>query len=198
MKTLDSATIVFDQFVELMENEKYEEALDFYLKEKTWFFVYLELSTNQFNFHKEIIIPLIFKYNDDDTALEESIKILEMNLLMTETVIALSDGNNIPTHYGELLGILKNLYVEAERYEDALSMVDKALENVNNQFNELTDEHAFIYYDKAACYIYLNNYSSALEFTLKAISVLEKLQMQDDELYNDCLGMIALIEEKSK
>lgn len=121
-ETIDSAKIVFDQFIALVYNEKYEEALDLYLKEEGSFFVYFDLSTDNFNFHKEIIIPMLFRYKDNYTALKKSIKILEMDLLITETVIGLSDGNNIPSHYGQLLGILEQFYIETGYYEDAISI----------------------------------------------------------------------------
>jgi hypothetical protein len=44
----------------------------------------------------------------------------------------------------------------------------------------------------------MNNTKEALKLVFKAIFALEKSQVQDSELYNDCLNLLADIIEKSK
>ena len=51
------------------------------------------------------------------------------------------------------------------------------------------------YYSRAVKFIEENNDVSALEYTMKALLVLEKLELQNDSLYLRCLNLISAIEE---
>ena len=189
--TMDSARAIVGQFIELMKAEKYEEALDFYLKDKGVFFVAFELTTDNFKFHNDFIIPMLFEYKDREIAYKETIRILEMNQLLAEAVILFSEGDNIPVHYGTLLYELGNLYIETEHYEEALALTDKMLEH-------FVDEQALIYYNKAFVYKLIRDNAGALKSAEKAISILKELKQQDSKLYNDCLEIIADVKGKSK
>ena len=69
------AKAIVKQFMELIKKGKYIKALELYLKEQQSFFVAFELSTDNFEFHSDIIIPLLFKYRDSAFAYETAITI---------------------------------------------------------------------------------------------------------------------------
>lgn len=54
---------------------------------------------------------------------------------------------------------------------------------------------AIEYHSRAVKFIEENNDISALEYTMKALLVLEKLELQNDSLYFQCLNLISAIEE---
>ena len=192
--TMDSARAIVDQFIEFMRDEKYEEALDFYLKEQGSFFVALERSTENFEFHDEFIIPMLFEYKDKEIAYKEAINILETNQLLAEAVIGFSEGNNIPSHYIDLLLYLEALYNEVGRYEDALAITDTMLNYVAYK----NENQALVCYMKANIYKLMGNNESALKSAEKAVSILKKLKQQKGKLYNDCLEIITRIKGKSR
>lgn len=186
--SVEVAKATVAQFRKLLKERKHEEALDFYLKEQASFFIAFELTTAHFEFHNDIIIPMLFQYKDDSTAYKEVIHILETEQITAEAVIAFSDGKNIPTHYGTLLSDLGQMYIDVERYADALALTDKMFK-IAKEMNE----QALVYYNQAYIYKLMGNKESALESAEMAISVLEAFKLQDGKLYNDCLQIIAEI-----
>ena len=190
-EVMDSAKVAFEHFQQLRKAEKDEEALDFYLTDIFSFILLFESSTDNFEFQRIVIIPMLFKFKDVDTACKKTISILEALLLRTEGVILLSDGKNVPSHYGELLSTLGQLYIDVEEYEKAIAMTDKMLELINNDTDSIIYEHALIYHSRAIVYTEMKDNASALKFVNLAISILEELQLQDEKLYSNCQSLIA-------
>ena len=191
--TTESAKAILSQFSKLVEDKKYKEALELYLKEQGAFFVGLEHSTKIFEFHSDFIIPMLFKYKESAIAYQEAIRILEMELLITEAVIVFSNGNNIPTHYGKLISDLERLYINVGGYKEAIALTDKVLKYSTNE-----EERACVYNNKAYIYRLMGNKTAAIKSAEKAISILKKIDLQDDTVYNNCLKIIADIKGKPK
>ena len=161
------------------------------MKEQGTFFVVFKRSTQNYEFHNGLIIPLLFEYKDRDTAYKEAIRILEMEQLITEAVIVFSKGNNIPAHYGSLMSELERLYTETGRYKDALALTDKILtiaDDINTQ--------ALVYNNKAYIYKLMGNKAAAISAAEKAISILENIKLQDSAVSDNCRDIIAEIKDK--
>jgi len=190
---IDYAKAIVKQFMELIKKGKYIKALELYLKEQQSFFVAFELSTDNFEFHSDIIIPLLFKYKDVSFAYEKAIAILKMEQTLAESDIVFSNGNNIPAHYGHLISELERLYTQTGRYEDAIAASDKLL-NVTKQ----KDVHVTVYYNRACIYLLMDNNKSALKSAQKVISILKKHKLQDDAIYSNCQMIIEATKGNSK
>ena len=195
--TRDSAKLILNHFFELMDEEKFEEALDFYLSEEGAFLVAIERSTDYFEFNIQVIIPMLFEYKDESFAYEKAIRTLELSMLATETIILFSHGNNIPSHYNQLLCELAMLYTEVKQYDKALELTDKMLNNIEKE-NETTLARSRVYYNKAFIYVDMKDRKSALDYIMKAIVILERLQMQDTEDYKNCMKLLSKIEAISE
>ena len=91
--------------------------------------------------------------------------------------------------------------VSARGNDKASAELAKAKEQLD-RLNDLSKEsggyaywQAEEYYNRAVNFIEENNDVSALEYTMKALLVLEKLELQNDSLYMRCLHLISAIEE---
>jgi tetratricopeptide (TPR) repeat protein len=84
-------------------------------------------------------------------------------------------------------------YIEEERYADALALTDEMLKLLGDEKN--TCERGAVYYDKALCYVYLKDDVNALEYTMRALAIFDKLGMQDTEEYKDAEYLIGAIEQ---
>jgi len=89
----------------------------------------------------------------------------------------------------------------AKGNEKASTELVRAKEQLDklNAISKESDGYAYWqaeeYYSRAVNFIYENNDVSALEYTMKALLVLEKLELQNDNLYIRCLHLIPAIEE---
>ena len=181
---MGSAKAIVGQFLELTENNKDKQALELYLKEQGSFFAAFERATDNFEFHSNIVIPLLFKYKDSAFAYKESIRILEAQQLLTEAVILIN--NEISTHYGRLVYELEKLYIEAGYYDYALVQTDKILNITNDK-----GYHATAYINKAYIYILMDKKTSALKSAEKAVSILKKYKLEDEHnILADCQKII--------
>jgi len=174
-----------------LQNEREEEALELYLKEQNSFFVAFKLSTDNFEFHSDIVIPMLFKYKDNAFAYEESIRILEIEQILVEAAIIMNGGNDIPKHYGRLISELEQLYINIGCYDNALVLSDKIL-NITNQM----DVKAIAYNNKAHIYRLMGNQTAAIKSAKRAISILTELEQQDNRIYSHCQEIIADIKGK--
>jgi len=116
-----------------------------------------------------------------------------MELLITEQVIVFSKGDNIPIHYGMLISNLERLYIETGHYKEALALTDKIMKYITKE-----EERASVYNNKAYIYRLMGNKEAAITSAKKAISILEKINLQDGTVYNNCLEIIADIKGKPK
>ena len=190
---MNSAKAIVKQFLELTENKQDKEALELYLKEQNSFFVAFELTTDNFEFHSNIVIPMLFKYSESAIAYTEAIRILEIELTLAEAVIIMNGGTNIPTHCGRLISELERLYTDTGLYNNALAMTDKILSMADDK-----DTEAIVYNNKAYIYKLMNNKTAAIKSAKKAISILKELKQQDNRMYSNCQEIIADIKGKSK
>ena len=85
-----------------------------------------------------------------------------------------------------------------EKATEELSNAKEFLDKLNALSAE-SDGYAYWqaveYHSRAVKFIEENNDISALEYLMKALLVLEKLELQNDSLYFQCLNLISAIEE---
>ena len=195
--TFESARLVVNAFIELVNSKKYEEALDLYLSDKGSFNVAFETSTEQYNFFQDNIVPLIVDLKDKKEADSLIIKSMEFHLFGTELVIRLSDWKVIPEHYEHLvysLGLY--LYLTVERYEDAIKLWNTYIEHLNN-VAEQPDSFVFgrVHHIKGSIYYKMKDYTAALNSLKEAKRIFEKLDIRESKAYLEC---VELIDEISK
>ena len=191
----DSGHLILNQFYELYDAEKHDNAVELYFKNKGKILVALETTTEIYNFHLDYIIPLIENtIEEDEEVFNLVIDILELDLVCTELVIEKSDWKKIPEHYGSLMSKLGQFYFWAGMYEKAIENNDK----IFNYLDEVSvpDSSQYFgrqYYNRGIIYNKMNNSIKALECFQKSKRIFEHLDMQDEEVYLDCLNLIETI-----
>ena len=100
-KTYHEADSKWNEFKVLCSKKEYRKAYDLYYKDKGAFMVALKSTTAQYVFYTEVLNELDRKY-DPTHALENMVSNLNLNILMTNTIIQLSEGNIVPPHFSEL------------------------------------------------------------------------------------------------
>lgn len=105
----DEARVTWAEFKRLIDADKYEEALNFYLGEgKNYikknsgdFLVYLKHSTQRYVFFSQFLLPLMQEYKGDDVAREDFINNLQLEKAMEDVSIQLQADNTgyIPEVY---------------------------------------------------------------------------------------------------
>lgn len=100
-QTYDESRETWDVFKQLIDADKYEEALAFYFGESEVdsqkkagdFLIFLKHSTQRYVFFSEVLFPLMQEYRDADSALEEYIGLLQLEKAMEDFSIALHAEN---------------------------------------------------------------------------------------------------------
>ena len=97
----DEARVTWAEFKRLIDADKYEEALNFYLgegkdyikKNSGDFLVYLKHSTQRYVFFSQVLLPLMQEYKGDDVAREDFINNLQLEKAMEDVSIQLQADN---------------------------------------------------------------------------------------------------------
>ena len=97
----DEARVTWAEFKRLINADKYEEALNFYLgegkdyikKNSGDFLVYLKHSTQRYVFFSQVLLPLMQEYKGDDVAREDFINNLQLEKAMEDVSIQLQTDN---------------------------------------------------------------------------------------------------------
>lgn len=100
-QTYDKARDTWNSFKQLVDADRYEEALDFYLsggdddtnKNLGDFLVFLKHSTHRYTFFSEVLKPLMQEYKGNDFAREEYINLLQLEKALEDTSIELQSDN---------------------------------------------------------------------------------------------------------
>ena len=132
-EALDSASIVWNHFVELCNDEKFDEAVQFYRAPGNhgWFLVHLGASSAMFLFHTDIMFPMIMSCLPKEEGQKEIIKALEFDIIYTERVQSIHNG--VTLHYEKLLWLSVDIFKDAELWDKALAAAGKL-----NNYSALT------------------------------------------------------------
>ncbi len=109
----DEARVTWGEFKRLIDADKYEDALNYYLgegddyikKNSGDFLVYLKHSTQRFEFFSEVLRPLMQEYKGKDYALEEYINNLQLEKVLEDASIDLHAENTgyVPEVYPHVI-----------------------------------------------------------------------------------------------
>ena len=99
-KGYDDARVTWATFKKLCDEDKYAEALDFYLGDKPNdegknagdFLVFFKHSTQRYTFLSQILLPLMREYRGDEFALKHYIDDLKFEKVMEDFTIAMREG----------------------------------------------------------------------------------------------------------
>ena len=98
--TYKQARKTWTTFKQLIDADKYERALDFYMAEDSTgqnagdFLVYLRHSSQRYAFYTDVLRPLMQEYKGANYALEDYVNNLKLEKAMEDTAIALSANTN--------------------------------------------------------------------------------------------------------
>jgi len=173
---IDSARIAYMRFVEIGRTEKYEDALHFYRENKSHFFVYFETTTELYEFHEEIIFPLMRGYLPEKQASNEMIEIFELLQFMTEAVIKLGKSQHgyVPSHYGRMMNELARAYMDAEMWDKALEQANKVKVFMEVTFGKENYGYATGLCNEAIIYMRKGDRPKALSVIYQAKAYYEK------------------------
>lgn len=125
----DEARVTWAAFKKLCDEDKYEEALDFYLSDKPNeggknagdFLVFFKHSTQRYTFLSAVLLPLMREYKGDDFALKHYIDDLQLEKAMEDFSIALNEENSgyIPEAYPAMVMDLGYALLADGRMEEA-------------------------------------------------------------------------------
>ena len=149
-KTYHEADSIWDEFKDLCSKKEYKNAYDLYYKDKGAFLVALKSTTAQYVFYTEVLSELDRKY-DPTHALENMVSNLNLNILMTNTIIQLSEGNIVPPHFSELfmmciegnkrIGNMSKVNEIIELYSPVICQVEgKSEDEIKRMINAILEE----------------------------------------------------------
>lgn len=126
--TYDSARVVWDDFERLCHKCKYEKAYDMYQSEENenFFYVYLKESPTRYKFLQEVIWPMIFEFNEIDTARQKYIRALELEYVLESSIMKNTVGENVyvPERFLELVYELGTCNCLIGKIDYAMGLVD--------------------------------------------------------------------------
>lgn len=124
-KVYSKANATWKIFIDLCRQKKFKEAYDYYYNEDQMgdFLVFLTSTESKYIFFKDVLMPLDSTY-DKEHSLEKFVNNMELDLLLTTTVIKISDGVNIPPHYAELVTMCYMGNIRLGNYDKAREIVN--------------------------------------------------------------------------
>ena len=134
------ARATWTKFKRLIDNDKYADALDLYLKEDKGgaksnagdIIVFLRHSSQRYVFYTKVLLPLLSEYKDRDFALNEFIDVLQFEKVMMECAMAEYIEKNVyvPEHYPNLVLDLGFSLNAADRMEEALDLFNDLIAGI--------------------------------------------------------------------
>lgn len=184
----------YQRIQQLIEQEKYREALNIYEQHKGALIVYLGNTTANFEFGQQII-ALYAQVLDPEAAAAKAIEIRTMNDLMMESVIAM--GGDIPAPYLSNKNYLAACYYRQGDYREASAQMTIIFSVMCSQGDTTSADYALVAANLGICTMdmFLNEYSPieqaspAQRDTIGMLaSISEYLFSRASKLYNS-LGM---------
>lgn len=170
--TYDNARVTWAEFKRICDQEKYEEALEYYLADKPNgggpnagdFLVFLKHSSHRFFFFSEVLLPLMHEYKGADFAREKYIDLLQLEKAMEDTSIALqADGNGyIPEVYPYLIKELGLALTADGKLDEALDLAGDLMNVVYQVSGEALYANFVGTQYAAKLYLYLDDKENAI------------------------------------
>lgn len=168
----DEARVTWAEFKRLCNQEKYEEALDYYFADKPNgngsnsgdFLLFLKHSSPRFFFFSEVLFPMMLEYKGVEFARKKYIDLLKLEKALEDTSIAIqADGNGyIPEVYPYLIKELGLALTADGKLDEALELADDLI-NIVYQTSGETLYANFVGTQYAAkLYLYLDDKKNAI------------------------------------
>lgn len=133
-RAYDEARITWNEFKQLIDSDKYEEALDFYLgegqdyikKNSGDFLVFLKHSNQRFVFFSSVLRPLMAEYKGEEYATKEYQSLLQLEKALEDNTIAMSAESTgyIPEVYPYVIQDLGNTLVSTGNLDEAMNLFE--------------------------------------------------------------------------
>lgn len=133
-QTIDDARSTWNKFKELCYNDKFEEALDFYLAESADgtkanegdFLVFFKHSNQRYMFFSEVLLPLMREFKEEDFTLEKYIEVLRLEKAMEDLTIHMGAGTDgyVPEVYPYVVMDLGFALANSGELDEALNFFD--------------------------------------------------------------------------
>ena len=131
---VDSANIVWTTFANLCKDKKYRKAYEYFNDKHNQgnLLVAMPHSTPRFRMISEVICPLMFEYEDRDTALEEYLDLVKLEYYMEQSTVLLNqDQGYIPEVYPNVIAEMGGLMAASGKTEESLDLVDEYFDAIH-------------------------------------------------------------------
>ena len=126
-ETFDSATETWNTFVKLCQKDKFKKAYDLYNEDGKPgdFMICLKHSTNRYYFYRDVLRPMMYEFEDKDSADVKYLNLLKLEHDLGEDMMQNQLGNNdyIPETFPDLAFDLGVMLAERDRIDEALEMI---------------------------------------------------------------------------
>ncbi|MDR1746669.1 MAG: tetratricopeptide repeat protein [Tannerella sp.] len=180
---------IIDKFHQLIEDEKYEEAIALYESKKGDIMAFQKTTTEKYEFDKSVK-HLYFNLYDENEALQKIIELCEFEETLADFVIETADNGFVPTHYAKLLNEIAELYYIAENNDKALEKLEKLGNFVVATEGKENTDYAAILFNMALLYETTDKSEQAIQKLRDAQIIYEKIGMRDSKEWQNCVDII--------
>ena len=200
-QTYDEARGTWDEFKQLIDADKYEDALNYYLgegddyikKNSGDFLVYLKHSTQRYVFFSQVLLPLMQEYKGEDDAREDFINNLQLEKALEDMSIELQADNTgyIPEVYPNVVRDLGIALASSGKMDEAHELFYDLIDGVygltgsallaNYIASDYAEKLYLIEDDKEGAIANWNRFKDAVE---------QSKENYDPEKYELCLNKI--------
>lgn len=131
-EVFDKARITWNKFKHFIDEDQYEEALDFYLGDEDKmvenkivdFIIFLKHSTLRFEFFSQVLRPMMIEYRGWDFATEEYISYLHFEKVICDVIITIltEPTGYFPEVYPNVITELGSALVSVGKIDEAMGM----------------------------------------------------------------------------
>jgi tetratricopeptide (TPR) repeat protein len=186
---------IITQFHQLIEDEKYEDALNLYESNKGDIMVFLKTTSAQYYFD-ESLKHLYYKLYDENEAVQKITELCELEEMLADYAIAAADNDYVPVHYAELLNEMAELYWIADNNEKALEKLEKLGKFVIETEGKENINYAAILFNTALLYEASGKSDKAIQKLRESKDIYEKIDMKDSEEWQNCVDKIGELKIK--
>lgn len=187
----DKSGLILNNILDLFKEGKYKESLDLYYKNQNDVLLALETSEKIYNFHNELMIPLIYNQYDSIEAYRRIAEIHEKDKWYIEMVMTSGgDTINAPNYYYSTLNSLSDAYYRTGEFEKAAESSMKLLRALEIHENRDSLGYANVLYNTAAYLKKIGADGKARDVLLKAKKIYEEMGMKDSDEYRSTMRRI--------
>lgn len=174
----------WDNFVALVSQKHYKEAMDFYFEKTGEIFNQLKTSQWLFTLHKKVIAPIVPMVYPKEQADSVLISDIEFIRVITEAAMIVTPSYR-PEHYHDVLFFTSNYYYNQYDYDKAIEVVHTQREWAIKAYGKNSYEHGTTLANEAMSLIEKKEYDKCLELFGEAREIFTILtdNFPEDEKY---------------